>query len=124
MAYLKMFVFDFNCKIYCQFLVLVNFSIFRAMSGIGCQFRHSIRCSRWLKIRRMPVSELVLSMSRATSFSGSSLTKFLHSKVKCPEYPHFLQPSLGAEPWPGPPGALEAPNILSENRHINAFILD
>ena len=66
----------------------------------------------------LSVSELVLSMSRATSFSGSSLTKFLHSKVKCPEYPHFLQPSLGAEPWPGPPGALEAPNILSENCHI------
>merc|ERR1719362_1071619 len=32
----------------------------------------------------LSVSELVLSMSRATSFSGSSFTKFLHSKVKWP----------------------------------------
>lgn len=39
-------------------------------------------------------SLLVLLTSRTMSFWGSTLTKFRHSKVKWPGYPHFLHPAL------------------------------
>jgi len=92
------------------------FSFFRSFFSFNF-FSSSYLRKAWRGVS-LSESELVLETSKATSRSGSSFTKFLHSKVKCPEYPHFLHPSFGA--WFAPPGpCFDVPNISrSENKSI------